>query len=175
MIFELLKDPDTLSVNSNIYILLGSNLGDRKKHLHEAKRRILLAGCIVTQSSSMYQTAPWGKTDQPDFFNQVIEISTVLTPLELLKALLQIETDLGRTRKEKWGERILDLDILFFNDQQITHKDLIIPHPGIVSRRFTLVPLCEIAAEFIHPVLHVSCAMLLKACSDRSRVEKCKD
>lgn len=162
-------------MNSDIYILLGSNLGDREKHLDEATIRIREAGCIITRTSSIYKTAPWGKTDQPDFLNQVIGITTPHAPLELLNVLLQIEADLGRARKEKWGARILDLDILFFNDQEINHQELIIPHPGIASRRFTLVPLCEIASEFIHPVLHVSCAVLLEVCTDLSVVEKYKD
>ena len=162
------------SVETNIFILLGSNLGDREQYLSEAIEKIINEGCLITSTSSIYKTAPWGKTDQADFLNQVICISAKHTPLELLKILLQIEIDLRRIRKEKWGARTIDLDILFFNNQVINSEELTLPHPGIASRRFTLVPLAEIAPDFIHPVTDISCTMMLKMCSDPSVVEKFK-
>ena len=149
-------------------------MGDREKYLHDALIRIQQRGCTVTRTSSIYKTAPWGKTDQPEFLNQVIGVSTELNARELLNMLLQVETDLGRTRKEKWGERSIDLDILFFHNQIINLEGLTIPHPGIASRRFTLVPLCEIAFDFIHPVWMKSCQSLLDTCTDTSVVEKYK-
>jgi 2-amino-4-hydroxy-6-hydroxymethyldihydropteridine diphosphokinase len=161
-------------VKSNIYILLGSNLGDREQHLSKAREKIQKAGCTITLTSSIYQTSPWGKTNQPDFLNQVICITTKFNALELLGILLQIETALGRIRSEKWGERTIDLDILFYDNQVIAREDLTIPHPGISSRRFTLVPLCEISAEFIHPVLQENLKTLLEKCPDLSLVEKFK-
>ena len=103
-------------METNIFILLGSNLGDREKYLAEGIMRLQSAGCIINRVSSVYKTSPWGKTDQPDFLNQVICVSTEFTPQELLKTLLQIEIDLGRIRNKKWGERTIDLDILFFNN-----------------------------------------------------------
>ena len=161
-------------MKSNIYILLGSNLGDREQHLSKAREKIQKAGCAITRTSSIYQTSPWGKTNQPDFLNQVICITTKFNALELLGILLQIETALGRIRSEKWGERTIDIDILFYDNQVIAREDLTIPRPGISSRRFTLVPLCEIAAEFIHPVLQENLKTLLEKCPDLSLVEKFK-
>lgn len=158
-------------METDIFILLGSNLGDRENHL---SRAITLIGehTVIVRSSSLYQTAPWGKTNQPYFLNQVISVSTNYTAQELLNTLLEIEITLGRTRKEKWGERTIDLDILFFNAQVIQNDDLIVPHPGIASRRFTLMPLSEIAPDFVHPILQLSCSQLLDLCSDSSHVER---
>src|SRR6478609_4150733 len=138
---------------SRVFLLLGSNLGNAELHLKDATEAIRIQAGLIIQASSIYSTKAWGKTDQPDFLNQVIEISCDQTPHELLGLLLKIEIDLGRVRKEKWGARLIDIDILFFDNEHILESDLKIPHPEIANRRFTLVPLAEIAPDLIHPVL----------------------
>ncbi len=148
------------------FLLLGSNQGDRRHYIGEAVRLISeQAGKIIT-TSSLYQTAAWGKEDQPAFFNQVIAIETTLGAEELLKTILLIEKKLGRKRAEKWGSRTIDIDILFYRDEVIEKENLIVPHPGIAARRFTLVPLVEIAAAMKHPVLGKSMSELLEECED---------
>lgn len=120
----------------------------------------------ITKRSSLYETASWGKHDQPDFFNQVIEVKTSLKPQELLSGILSIEAQLGRKRIEKWGSRIIDIDILLYQDQVINEPELIVPHPYLAFRRFCLMPLCEIAPEFIHPLLKKNIQELLIELSD---------
>jgi 2-amino-4-hydroxy-6-hydroxymethyldihydropteridine diphosphokinase len=159
-------------MKSGIFLLLGSNQGDSRGNLSRAREALqTLIGPIVT-TSSLYRTAAWGKTNQPDFYNQVIQIDTALEPHTLLDKILNIEQRLGRIRKEKWGPRIIDIDILFYHDKINNTTDLILPHPGIPIRRFTLVPLDEIAPELYHPVLKKQIRTLLKECSDLSEVEK---
>ncbi len=148
------------------FVLLGSNKGDRDTYLENARFRIsLLAGKLFT-ASSIYETAAWGKEDQAPFLNQVVGIETSLAPGLLLETLLAIETSLGRTRTEKWATRTIDLDILFYGDQVVDEPGVFIPHPAIEQRRFTLVPLAEVAPAFIHPVLKKSMEELLVECND---------
>lgn len=154
------------------FLLLGSNEGDRTRLLRDARARIQsLAGAIV-KASSLYQTTAWGNTEQAPFLNQVIEIETVLEPLDLLATLQKIEIELGRVRKEKWGPRPIDIDILFYGDVVMSTPMLSIPHPGTPERRFTLVPLTEIAGELVHPVLKKTMSELLASCKDALLVEK---
>lgn len=134
------------------YLLTGSNLGDRKSYLDQAKEAINQQAGKVIAASSFYQTAAWGIEDQPDFWNQALTIKTKLKPNELLKVLLQIEKDLGRERLEKWGSRTIDIDILMYKDQVIDEPDLSIPHKFLHERNFSLVPLMEIAGEIEHPI-----------------------
>jgi 2-amino-4-hydroxy-6-hydroxymethyldihydropteridine diphosphokinase len=156
----------------SIYLLLGSNLGNRRKNLSWALKRISRdAGSIIT-ISSLYQTAAWGKTSQPDFLNQAIELEVTLSPHKLLKVCLKIEELLGRIRSEKWGPRTIDIDILFYKDLVAQSTDLILPHPEIQNRRFTLVPLNEICPDFIHPILNKPIGQLLKECEDTSVVTR---
>jgi 2-amino-4-hydroxy-6-hydroxymethyldihydropteridine diphosphokinase len=157
-------------MTDGIYLLLGSNIGDRRKIISDACELIReLAGEIV-QYSGIYETEAWGKTSQPAFLNQVIEITTKLVPKKLLAALQLIENKLGRVRHEKWGERTIDIDVLYYGDLILQDQSLSIPHPEISSRRFTLVPLVEIAADFINPVHLISNAELLKSCKDELKV-----
>lgn len=154
------------------YILLGSNLGDRRKYISLAISEISTKLGIIENSSSLYETASWGKHDQPDFLNQVVELRTNLHPKDLLEGILKIEIDLGRKRIEKWGSRIIDIDILLYGDQVVDEPELSIPHPFLALRRFCLMPLSEIAPEFVHPMLKKNIQKLLFELSDDLLVKK---
>jgi 2-amino-4-hydroxy-6-hydroxymethyldihydropteridine diphosphokinase len=159
-------------MNDGIFILLGSNQGDRLKNLSEARQAISGFPSVIVKTSGIYQTQAWGNENQDDFYNQVVEISTFLLPAELLIKIQEAEVSLGRIRTEKWGPRIIDIDILFFNNAVIETPSLVIPHPGIPDRKFTLIPLNEIAPDFFHPVLHKKIGTLLQECSDRLDVNR---
>lgn len=128
----------------------------------------------VMAASSLYRTAPWGKTEQAEFLNQAFEIHTELEPQELLETILAIEKHMGRSRQEKWGPRLIDIDILFFGDKIIKSPELIIPHPHLEERNFVLAPLAEIAPDFLHPLLQKTIRRLLEESPDKSRVERLK-
>jgi 2-amino-4-hydroxy-6-hydroxymethyldihydropteridine diphosphokinase len=153
-------------MSKGIYILLGSNLGNREQNLSLALDKIAAVVGRILAQSSIYQSEPWGISQQPQFLNRVAEVNSRNDPHRVLSKLLSIETELGRERLEKWGPRTIDLDILFFNDRVIQTETLIVPHPGIAMRRFVLVPLCEIAPNFFHPLLEKNCRQLLKECTD---------
>jgi 2-amino-4-hydroxy-6-hydroxymethyldihydropteridine diphosphokinase len=155
-----------------IFILLGTNKGDRLHYLSSAKELIEISVGEIIQQSSIYETAAWGKADQQDFLNQVIGIKSIHKPEPLLGILLKIENELGRQRIEKWGPREIDLDILFYSTEIIDTETLSIPHPAIAERRFTLVPLAEIAPSFIHPTLKKNMLQLLEECTDVLEVKK---
>jgi 2-amino-4-hydroxy-6-hydroxymethyldihydropteridine diphosphokinase len=157
-------------MTDGIYLLLGSNIGDRRKMIADACELIRELAREITRYSGIYETEAWGKTSQPPFLNQVIKISSELTPKQLLAALQLIEKKLGRVRHEKWSERSIDIDVLYYGNLILQDKVLSIPHPEIPSRRFTLVPLVEIAADFIHPHLLKSNAELLSECKDELKV-----
>jgi len=152
-------------MSNQVWILMGSNLGDRSANLLKAIELFQNAGEII-QMSSIYETEAWGINDQPAFLNQVILIMTELSPKEMLKLCHDAENKIGRVRDRKWGERIIDADILYFNKEIIKESDLVIPHPGIAERRFTLVPLAEMATGFVHPVLKKTNSQLLDDCND---------
>jgi 2-amino-4-hydroxy-6-hydroxymethyldihydropteridine diphosphokinase len=154
------------------YLLTGGNEGDRRFHMQQARTNIELICGQIIQVSSLYQTAPWGKTDQADFFNQVLLIETNLDPVALLKCVLSIEETEGRIRGEKNAPRTLDIDILFYNHLILQETGLTIPHPRIQERRFVLEPLCEISPDFIHPVFKKTISQLLLECSDQLAVKK---
>ncbi|MEJ7694682.1 2-amino-4-hydroxy-6-hydroxymethyldihydropteridine diphosphokinase [Daejeonella sp.] len=154
------------------YLLLGSNLGNSLKYLSDASVLIGLRLGTVKETSSLYQTASWGKHDQPDFINQVLAIETQLNPGNLLKGVLTIERELGRERSERWGSRTIDIDILLFSDQIIDQPALKVPHPFLHERRFSLEPLCEIAPNLIHPSLKRPLIDLLNDLSDSLWVKK---
>jgi 2-amino-4-hydroxy-6-hydroxymethyldihydropteridine diphosphokinase len=137
-------------MDSAIYLGLGTNLGERSQNLQEAIR-LLASCCDVVRCSSIYQTEPWGYADQPDFLNQVIEVETRLSPLELLPALKAIETQIGRQVNFRYGPRLIDIDILLFGNLLLESPSLTIPHAMLEKRAFVLVPLVELAPDLIHP------------------------
>jgi 2-amino-4-hydroxy-6-hydroxymethyldihydropteridine diphosphokinase len=154
------------------YLLTGGNMGNRKWHLQQALEHIKHNIGPVVAASGIYETAAWGKTDQAAFLNQALEIDTPLTAQELLNALLSIETQMGRLRQEKFGARIIDIDILLYNNSILHEAALTVPHPELTNRRFALTPLMEIAKDVIHPVSGKTIYSLLKECPDVLPVKK---
>ncbi len=154
------------------FLLLGTNLGDRPDNLKTASRLVSARIGQILTKSSIYVTAAWGIEDQEDFLNQVLRIETTLPVDELMKACLEIEQEMGRVRKVKWGERLIDIDILYYDDLVLESEQVTVPHPAIQDRRFTLVPLVEIASDYIHPNFGVSQQQLLDQCTDSLGVTK---
>ncbi len=154
------------------FISLGSNEGDRLHWFEKACNLITNRFGTIVNSSSVYETAAWGNINQPDFLNKVILVHTQLSPEDAIATLLDIEVVLGRKRALKWGQRTIDLDILFYGDLVINTPNLTVPHPFIEQRRFTLMPLAEIAPEYIHPVLGTTILELLQNCADTLPVKK---
>ncbi|MBS1526004.1 MAG: 2-amino-4-hydroxy-6-hydroxymethyldihydropteridine diphosphokinase [Bacteroidetes bacterium] len=156
----------------DVFLLLGGNLGDRHAYLRQAAKFIENEVGAIVKQSSFYETQAWGKTDEPDYLNQVIQVSTALAPELLLEKILDIERLMGRKRDEKWGSRIIDIDILFYGSDIISAPGLTIPHPELHKRRFTLEPLSEIAPDFEHPVLHKTIVQLKSELNDDLHVKK---
>ena len=157
------------------YLLLGSNEGDRKLWLKMATDMIDIHCGLIVKKSAVYKTAAWGIIDQPEFLNMVVCVKTDKKPNDLLDAILNIERALGRERNEKWGRRKIDIDILFYNDEIIDIPGLVIPHPYIQERKFTLVPLAEIAPTYMHPVIKKTVQSLLDNCPDNLAVVNAAD
>ena len=147
---------------SIVFIGIGSNLGERRENCLEAVRRLEQLGVAVLKQSAMIETEPWGVKDQPYFINMAIEVETDLSPEELLLLLKYVEKSLGREKASHWGPRIIDLDILLYDDRIIDSADLKIPHPHLHERDFVLLPLLEIAPEKIHPVLERKISELIR-------------
>ncbi|MCX6303394.1 MAG: 2-amino-4-hydroxy-6-hydroxymethyldihydropteridine diphosphokinase [Bacteroidetes bacterium] len=175
-----------------IYILLGSNRGDREGYLSRAVEMLGTEACTVIKKSALYETAPWGFEDPTPFLNQVVEIDTGLDPEDLLEKLLTIEVKLGRIRPfdgcgcgipaapgagngsgtgeaPAYAGRTIDLDILFYGQRLVFTDSLMIPHPRLHERRFTLVPMHEVAPEFVHPLLKKTISVLLRDCGDQAK------
>ena len=157
---------------STAYLLIGGNLGNRKENLLTAISLINKQCGALTKSSSIYETEAWGKTDQPSFLNQALEISTSLNARQLMRKILKIEKEMGRIREEKLGPRIIDVDILLFDNEIHDLRFLKIPHPEMQNRRFVLVPIAEIDPTLQHPVLKKTIAELLEECPDNLEVRK---
>jgi 2-amino-4-hydroxy-6-hydroxymethyldihydropteridine diphosphokinase len=148
-----------------VFILLGSNEGNRVFFLKEAIRKLENLGKIL-KISSIYETKPWGNLEQANFLNCVLEMQTTLSAENLLTEILSIEKSLGRERKTKWQARTIDIDILYFGNLIIQSENLQIPHPFLHQRRFTLIPLVEIASDFLHPIFQKTNQELLNKCED---------
>lgn len=154
------------------YLLLGTNLGNRIQNLFTAITYIEKEVGEVLLKSSIYETAAWGKTDQPGFLNQALAVKSMLPPLNLLHTLLAIEQEMGRVRLEKWGQRLIDIDLIFYGDEVLAHQDLMLPHPEMHKRRFVLEPLNEIAENFVHPIFKQKVSSILSNLTDELTVEK---
>jgi 2-amino-4-hydroxy-6-hydroxymethyldihydropteridine diphosphokinase len=155
---------------NTVYIQLGSNIGERKSYIAKSMDQIEENIGKIIIESSIFETIPWGNENQNNFLNSVIKINTTLDAFRVLKKSQEIENNLGRERVEKWGERTIDIDILFYNNEIINTTKLNIPHPFIQKRKFVLVPLSEIAPNYIHPTLKKNISTLLSECKDNQKV-----
>lgn len=160
----------------SVFLSLGSNQGEKKANCARAVSEILgLEGSRLIAQSSWYHTQPWGKEDQDWFTNGVIQVETPLDPHELLGQLKAIESHVGRRDTSRWGPRLIDIDILFYDHLRIESPELTIPHPRAHERNFVLAPMAEIAPHFVHPVLNQAMSRLLKDAPDRKEVSKITD
>jgi 2-amino-4-hydroxy-6-hydroxymethyldihydropteridine diphosphokinase len=145
-----------------VYLGIGSNLGDKRANCLRAVELLRSRGILVTKESALYETEPWGLKDQPGFINMAVAAETDLTPHDLLNSLKEIERKMGRDEGVRWGPRLIDLDILLYDDLILTTDTLTVPHPHLHEREFALKPLAEIASEVIHPVKLKTIAALLR-------------
>ena len=152
------------------YLLLGSNMGNREAFLSKALTEIDTKIGKISKKSKIYQTEPWGEKEQEDFLNIAVEVETKLKPKKILEKIHEIEKLLDREETYKWGPREIDIDILFYGEEMISEVDLTIPHPFIHERKFTLIPLAEIAPELYHPIMGANIMDLLLECEDQSEV-----
>ena len=164
------KDNFLENMNNEVVLILGGNLGDTLTLIGEAKKQLLNLGELKDESS-IYRTEAWGNVADQDFLNQVEVISTALEPLTFLKKIQKIEKELGRKRFESWGNRTMDIDILYWNQEVIDHENLKVPHPFLQKRKFVLIPLVEILPDQIHPILNQTNSQILEVCPDESLVE----
>lgn len=159
---------------NQVVLMLGGNQGDVKETLLKTIKELTNKVGSITNQSAIYKTKAWGITDQPDFLNQAIVLKTNLLPEKVMEMCLSIEQILGRTRKEnnKWGERIIDIDLIFYNNEIVDTPSLKIPHPFLHQRNFVLTPLTEILPNFLHPVLNKTIKELSEGCEDQLEVVK---
>ena len=157
---------------NRIYLLLGSNMGDSRMQLSIAIKNIFDEIGEVVGSSALYSTQAWGNTDQPDFLNQVVIVETKLSAQQVLSTILKIEGLMGRVRTIKNAPRVIDIDILFFNEEIIHQTNLTVPHPEIENRRFVLVPLNQLSPDLLHPVSKMNMHTLLLNCPDMLEVKE---
>ena len=159
-------------MKNNIFLGLGSNIDDRVLHLNTATS--LIGSCVdikIVQSSLIYETEPWGIRNQNSFLNQVLKIESSLSPEDLLTFVKEVEIKTGRTERARWHEREIDIDVLFYDKKILSSEKFKLPHGEIQNRKFVLVPMCEIAEDFTHPVLNQSMKALLKITKDISEVK----
>jgi 2-amino-4-hydroxy-6-hydroxymethyldihydropteridine diphosphokinase len=157
---------------TQLFLSLGGNLGNTREIFEGAYPLIEKKIGKISVYSSIYQTQAWGPIPQDDFLNQVLLVSTTLNPQACLTEMLAIEKKFGRERKERWGPRTLDLDLLYYGDLIIAEADLVVPHPRIAERKFILTPLAEIAPLFEDPVSGLTANAMLLACEDTSEVNR---
>ena len=156
------------------YLILGGNMGDRQENLNQALKLLTRYGVVLCRASSVYETEPWGMQDSQFFLNMAINVQFEGSPHQLLELCLTVEQQMGRVRnKNKYSSRIIDIDILFFNNEIISTSNLEVPHPRIRQRKFVLVPMVEINPDHVHPVYHQSVVKLLEVCEDKSVVRRC--
>ena len=161
---------------SNMVVLsLGGNMGDVKSIFIKSIKLLTNSLGKLDVVSPIYKTKAWGVENQADFLNQVVLFSTNLNPQEVLQICLDVESELGRVRKEKWEERVIDIDILFYEDEIIDDLNLTIPHPYVHKRNFVLFPLADIIPSFRHPLLDKTIEELKNICNDKLQVFKCLD
>jgi 2-amino-4-hydroxy-6-hydroxymethyldihydropteridine diphosphokinase len=163
--------PESIIMN-NAYLLIGGNLGDRLQNLATARELINQHCGKIVKTSSLYETAAWGETEQPSFLNQALIVETDLNAMQLLRRVLKTEKKMGRVREKKFGPRIIDSDILLFNNEQYNYPFLKLPHPEMHLRRFALEPMAEIAPDALHNVSGKNMKQLLEECQDRLPVKK---
>lgn len=157
---------------NTVFFSLGSNLGDRLLNLRKAVNLIDQGLCCRSEVSGIYETEPWGKSGQPYFLNLVLKInSPLIESFNLLKYVRKIEVQMGRKRLEKWGPRLIDIDILFYDSEILNTEELTLPHPGIPMRMFVLAPMVELAPKFVHPVLLKNMTELYQQCIDPLKIE----
>lgn len=155
----------------SIYLGLSTNQGQRHKNLEKAEELLRQNQVQIVQKSNIYETEPWGLKDQAWFLNQCLEAQTELSPEELIQVIQKIEEQMGRLKQEKWGPRLIDIDILYYNNLVLKTEELKIPHPHLKERNFVLTPLTEIASDFIDPVDKQSIQVLQFNCPDDSQVK----
>jgi len=151
------------------YLLLGSNLGDRRFYLSEAKTALSAQGTIL-ESSKIYLTKPWGASKQPDHFNQLIILQTTTPAPQLMQFILEVEASLGRERGHQWGARTIDIDILFYNFEIFDSDFLKVPHAHLHERNFALIPMMELAPDLEHPLMGKTIEELYFGCPDSLEV-----
>lgn len=156
---------------SVVYLLIGSNEGNRQEQLQKAILLLNQKAGKITGKSSIYETDSWGIEDLPDHYNQALCLETEKTPFELLDLIHKIENELGRKRQEKWGLRSIDIDIIYFDNLVLNEDQLIIPHPLLQKRNFALAPLAELAPHFLHPLLKKPNIELFYLSQDRLKVK----
>lgn len=163
-------------MKKEIYLSLGSNLGDRVKHLEVALGHVGEELGSLGKVSGIYESEPWGYSSDHSFCNCCVSVQTGLEPLPVLETLIRIEKGMGRERSSfdknrgAYADRIIDIDLLFYGDRQFKHPRLVLPHPALADRRFVLLPLHEIAPRLMHPVLGISITRMLEMCPDPGEV-----